>query len=197
MSLKRLLACGAALAAAAILPAHAGMKVADVVAAAKSFAGENAAGVELKTLESGNLFLAARMPNGAKYGAFFFHCGDDKRECGGLSFEIGFLDAKMDLNDMNAWNRKRLSQAYLDSDNDPTLQLYTHSTGPYGQASLGDLLEWWRSEAYLFHDYVYEESSRQLISAGSDEVSLRFEKARSDDGLLEPAPHESSANPRW
>ena len=153
-------------------PAAAGIKVSDAYSAMYGFAGANAANVKVKTTSEGRTYIAGFLPGGLKYAAYFYKCDADGRECAGVSLVTANTETQMTVYDMNSWNRQRLPQAFLDSEGDPTLQLFTYSTGPYGAADITGLLRFWDDEVLRFRERVYAPSGAQGVSSSGDDARL-------------------------
>ncbi len=159
------IAAGAALAAPA---ASAAIRVADVKTVAVELAGKYAQDVQIKPTSDGTrVYLAGKFSSGLKYLGDFYSCNAAKTECERLSLEIAFIETGVSIADMNPWNQKRFTQAYIDEDGDPNIQLFTIAAGPYAAVSLRALLSFWETECWDFHDFVYEGAGSKKVSASA------------------------------
>lgn len=82
---------------------------------------------------------------GTRYYIFFYGCTNN-RNCSDIQFRATWsAPGKYSLADMNTWNRsKRYGKAYLDSDNDPVLEMPVNIKHGVAQRNLEDSFNWWK-----------------------------------------------------
>ena len=85
--------------------------------------------------------------SGTTFQIFFYNC-TNHRECATVQFHSGYdLTTAPDLTSVNEWNRKqRFGRAYLDSENDPILEMDVDlDDGGLSPALFIDNVEFWAS----------------------------------------------------
>lgn len=144
--MKRMVLAVAALAAGWALPAHAQMVQArDPDSLVKALqAGGYAA--QLGTDKVGDPMITSGV-GGTTFQIFFYNCTDNA-DCATVTFHSGYnLASGPSLEQMNAWNRgKRFGRAYLDSENDPILEMDVDlDDGGISPLLFIDNIEFWAS----------------------------------------------------
>lgn len=104
---------------------------------------------ELTKDREGDPKISARM-DGSKYTIYFYGCTNG-RACTSIQFSAGWSDTGATESQMTDWNRnKRFAKAYLDSDNDPILEMDVNLEGGVSQANLEDTFDWFKTSMKSF-----------------------------------------------
>jgi hypothetical protein len=93
---------------------------------------------------------------GTTFQVFFYNC-TDHRECATVTFHSGYdLNNTVTLEQINAWNRgKRFGRAYLDSENDPILEMDIDlDDGGISPLLFIDNIEFWASVLGEFERHI-------------------------------------------
>ena len=92
---------------------------------------------------------------GSAYQILFFGCTNHVH-CDNIEFQAGWTDTKATLQEVNRWNRdKRFGKAYLDSANDPMLELDVNLDYGVSRKNLEDTFDYWRKVLRSFkHDVL-------------------------------------------
>jgi hypothetical protein len=94
--------------------------------------------------------------SGTTFQIFFYNC-TNHRECATVQFHSGYdLTTAPELASMNEWNRKkRFGRAYLDSENDPILEMDVDlDDGGLSPALFIDNIEFWASILGEFERHI-------------------------------------------
>ena len=92
--------------------------------------------------------------DGTRYRALFFMC-EEGENCKDILFVTGWTDTDVTVADVNRWNsERRFGTAYIDSENDPILQLVVNLKGGVSTANMEDTWDWWRVALTSFRDTV-------------------------------------------
>ena len=94
--------------------------------------------------------------NGTTFQIFFYNC-TDHRECATVTFHSGYdLASSPTLEHMNVWNRgKRFGRAYLDTENDPILEMDVDlDDGGLSALLFIDNIEFWASVLGEFERHI-------------------------------------------
>jgi len=82
--------------------------------------------------------------DGTSYSVFFYGCSNG-RNCKTIDFSTAWSSNRVSLRDVNEWNRtKRFAKAYLDSDDDPTLEMSVNLDAGVSRGNLDDTFDWWK-----------------------------------------------------
>jgi len=86
---------------------------------------------------------------------YFYECSDGK-DCGYMQFREGWdLKNGTTLDVVEKWNEDRVwGRAWLDSDNDPWIDLTVNLRGGITAANLDDSASWWWSVLRDFEDHI-------------------------------------------
>lgn len=115
--------------------------------------GYGSASLEVK---DGDPFISGRI-EGSKYGIYFYGCKSGKK-CTNIQFSAGWSGVKTSLSDINAWNRdKRFSKAYLDSVNDPNLEMDVNLDSGVSKANLEDTFDFWVTGLRTFKKTILDQ----------------------------------------
>ncbi|KPA23102.1 hypothetical protein shim_13960 [Shimia sp. SK013] len=87
---------------------------------------------------------------------WFYGCDGDKENCTSLNFSAGFdLSDGSSYSEMNDWNRRKLvGRGYLDSEEDPFLDLYVAIDQGVSHEHFSDVLYDWTSALDEFSDFI-------------------------------------------
>ncbi len=97
---------------------------------------------DLGTDSEGDPRIQGRI-GGTKYVVLFYGCKDGKA-CQDIQFVASWSDTNVTQEDVNNWNRTtRFGKAYLDKDNDPTLELIVNLNYGVSKKNLDDTIDWW------------------------------------------------------
>lgn len=92
--------------------------------------------------------------DGIAYAILFYGCKNHTK-CQEIQFRAGWSGKSIDLAKINEWNRtKRFGKAYLDSDNDPNVEMSVNMTKGVTRANLEDNFSSWSSAMSSFRDYI-------------------------------------------
>lgn len=107
----------------------------------------------LETDSVGDPKISGRI-NGIIYKVDFYGC-QNNRNCTDLLFVASWRSDRVTLEDVNAWNRdKRFGKAYLDSDDDPCLELAVNLDFGVSRKNMEDNFAWWQSIIGNFKEEV-------------------------------------------
>lgn len=92
--------------------------------------------------------------DGIAYAILFYGCKNHTK-CQEIQFRAGWSGKAQSLEKINEWNRtKRFGKAYLDSDNDPNIEMSVNMTSGVTRANLEDTFSTWSSAMSSFRDYI-------------------------------------------
>lgn len=93
---------------------------------------------------------------GSIFGIYFYNCEAGKN-CQSVQFYAGFKKPKMDLAQINAWNRdKRFGRAYIDEDGDAAIEMDVNiEPGGIPRELFVDSLDIWSGMVGEFRTRVY------------------------------------------
>jgi hypothetical protein len=94
--------------------------------------------------------------SGTTFQIFFYNC-TDHRECATITFHSGYdLNASPSLDSINEWNKgKRFGRAYLDSENDPILEMDVDlDDGGLSRLLFIDNIEFWTTILGQFETHI-------------------------------------------
>lgn len=110
---------------------------------------------ELSTDSDGDPHIVGRM-SGTKYGIYFYGC-ENGRNCDDIQLRAAWSGPKVSLHQINQWNKdKRYGKAYLDDDNDPTLEISVNLKHGVSRANLDDTFDWFRIAVEGFEKEVLD-----------------------------------------
>lgn len=94
--------------------------------------------------------------NGTKYAILFHGCNSSGNNCDDILFVAAWSSDDVSLRDINEWNKiKKFGKAYLDDDDDPTLEMVVNLDGDgVSQTNLEDWFNWWEQAIEGFEDEV-------------------------------------------
>jgi uncharacterized protein YdbL (DUF1318 family) len=79
-----------------------------------------------------------------RYSIYFYGCSNNKN-CRDIQFSAGWSGYNVSLNDINRWNaKKRYGRAYLDSDNDPRVEMTINTYKGVTYRNLEDSFDTWQ-----------------------------------------------------
>lgn len=91
-----------------------------------------------------------------KFGIYFYGCSGGKN-CNAIQFAAGWSGQEITLAAINKWNtEKRLSRAFLDSDNDPILKMDINLDYGVTRQNLEDSFEIWEKTLGAFEEALSE-----------------------------------------
>ncbi|MFV3074582.1 YbjN domain-containing protein [Niveispirillum fermenti] len=94
------------------------------------------------------------MIEGRKYNIIFSSCKNNK-DCKVIQFWAAWSASNVTQSQMNEWNKGRVfGKAYLDSDNDPNLELTVNLKGGVTKENLEDTFDWWRVALKSFASFI-------------------------------------------
>jgi len=97
---------------------------------------------ELTTDAEGDPKIVGRM-KGTRYSVMFYGC-DNGKYCDDIQFTASWSGYKVSMNEINTWNKNmRYGKAYLDDDNDPTLEIAVNLNHGVTRTNLDDTFDWW------------------------------------------------------
>jgi len=97
---------------------------------------------ELSTDSENDPLIKGRI-DGTSYHVFFYGCSNG-RNCKTIDFHAAWSSNRVNLRDVNEWNRtKRFVNAYLDSDDDPNLEMSVNLDSGVSRGNLDDTFDRW------------------------------------------------------
>lgn len=92
---------------------------------------------------------------GIGYSVLFINCDQNNRNCSMINFYTGFLDLKVPVERINAWNSERFfGRAYLDQDLDAVIEMDVNLQFGVTQANLDSSFAMWRLILDQFTTYI-------------------------------------------
>lgn len=92
------------------------------------------------------------------YTISFLNCNDQNLQCSSVQFRAWWeSNGAHTLEAMNQWNRdRRFSAAYLDSNNNATIEWDVNLAGGVTAVNFDDSIQWWQSVLQQFREQVIE-----------------------------------------
>ena len=92
---------------------------------------------------------------GTSYQILFFGC-TNHTHCDNIEFQASWTDTKATIQQINHWNRiRRFGKAYLDSANDPMVEMDVNLDYGVSRKNLEDTFDYWRKVLRSFkHDVI-------------------------------------------
>jgi len=98
---------------------------------------------ELSTDSVNDPLITGRI-DGTSYRVYFYGCSNG-RNCKTIDFYAAWSSNRVSLRDVNEWNRtKRFTKAYLDSDDDPILEMSVNLDNGVSRGNLDYTFDWWK-----------------------------------------------------
>ena len=99
------------------------------------------------------------------YSISFLNCNDQHQNCTSVQFRAWWQSGGAHtLEAMNQWNRdRRFSSAYLDANNNATIEWDVNLAHGIPTASFDDSPQWWRTVMTQFHDEMSRMETERLV----------------------------------
>lgn len=96
--------------------------------------------------------------DGTTYSIAFLNCGDSGQDCSSVQFRAWWRsEGAHTIEAMNQWNRdRRFSAAYLDGDNNATIEFDVNLEGGVTAVNFDDTMQWWRLVLRQFKEMVID-----------------------------------------
>jgi len=99
---------------------------------------------QMETDNEGDPMITGRI-KGIQYVIYFYGCNDQGKKCQELILTAGWSDVPVSLEKINEWNRTmKFGKAYLDADNDPTIEMAINlDGGGITAGNFDETFKWW------------------------------------------------------
>jgi hypothetical protein len=95
---------------------------------------------------------------GISYSVYFYGCVDHE-DCTSIQFYAGWDSTDVTVDDINAWNQEnRFARAYIDSDNNPVVEMDVNLDYGVTTDNLDDSFDLWRILSDDFRENVIEKN---------------------------------------
>lgn len=113
--------------------------------------------IEQRTDEDGTRWLRGEMDD-TVYTISFLNCDDAHRNCTSIQFRAWWeSEGSHSMEAMNEWNRgKRFSAAYLDDENNATVEFDVNLAGGVSAVNFDDTIQWWQAVLQQFQQQVID-----------------------------------------
>lgn len=103
------------------------------------------------------------------YTIAFLNCNDQRVNCTSVQFRAWWETAgRITLEQVNQWNRdRRFSAAYLDNNNNATIEWDVTLAGGVTAVNFDDAIQWWRTVLRQFRDEVINPPASGAGSSGA------------------------------
>lgn len=103
----------------------------------------------------------------------FLNCNDQRVNCTSVQFRAWWeSEGRVTLEQVNQWNRdRRFSAAYLDSNNNATIEWDVTLAGGVTAVNFDDALQWWHTVLRQFRDEVVEANQPAGASGAAPALS--------------------------
>ena len=91
---------------------------------------------------------------GNAYSIFFYGCTEG-RNCTNLQFSSGWITDRVDMDRINAWNRRnRFARAYLDDEDDPIIEMDVNMEFGVTRRNFDDTFGVWSAVLSAFAEFI-------------------------------------------
>jgi len=102
----------------------------------------------------GDPMISGRI-DGVPYYVFFYGCDEGGESCRSIQFRAAWDMDDFTQSSIRSWNQnKRFGKAYLDQDDDPTIEWDVNLFGGVSVRNLDDSFDWWAIVLKDFEVYI-------------------------------------------
>lgn len=124
--------------------------------------------------------------DGKPYLILFYDCTGNA-DCRSIQLQATWNMAGVTVDELNAWNRdQRFGMAYLDGDNDPTLEMNINLDFGVAPRNLDDTFGWWQSALTDFQAYLASVGDAEKAPAPEAEVDGAVVAEPDNDTAADP-----------